>query len=271
MPNRIIKESICTSDNLTSLDFAAQLFFLRLTVQCDDFGRYDGRPAIIRAICYPLELDKVSEAQIITWMEELEGANLAWRYVTDGKPCLQITTWSKHQQTRANKSKYPDPPTSAQPCKQPLADDSNGKQTSANALVIGSVSVSDLNNNNDTPVFAQAVIAYQNSIALVAGADQAREMADVVAELESRDLLPWWQMAIKAACDQNVRKWSYVRAILDNSLKTGKPPGAPKPAKANGNGHKPSRRASEYDEAQLKALRDADRGKVWVRPDEGGP
>lgn len=34
----------------------------------------------------------------------------------------------------------------------------------------------------------------------------------------------WWQQAVKIACDRNVRKWSYVRAILDKSIKAGVSP-----------------------------------------------
>ena len=42
MPNRIIKESICTSDNVDQLTAFEETVFVRLIVNCDDFGRMDG-------------------------------------------------------------------------------------------------------------------------------------------------------------------------------------------------------------------------------------
>ena len=39
MPNRILKDSICTSPNIDTLSREAEVFFYRLLVQCDDHGR----------------------------------------------------------------------------------------------------------------------------------------------------------------------------------------------------------------------------------------
>lgn len=49
MPNRIIKESICTSDTLASLSAEAERLFYRLMVQCDDFGLMLANPNVIRS------------------------------------------------------------------------------------------------------------------------------------------------------------------------------------------------------------------------------
>ena len=48
MPNRIIKESIRTSDSINELNWFEEVLFYRLMVSCDDYGRFDGRIAIIR-------------------------------------------------------------------------------------------------------------------------------------------------------------------------------------------------------------------------------
>jgi len=151
MPNRIIKESICTSDNLTALDWGAQLFFLRLTVQCDDFGRFDGRPAILRAACYPLELDRVSEAQIQGWLDALTAAQLVQQYTVDCKRYLVLSTWSKHQRTRADKSKFPDPPAVAPFCGHLTADARICQQPLSNVPVSENVSVSESENAAAAP------------------------------------------------------------------------------------------------------------------------
>ena len=55
MPNRIIRESICTSESIDGLSWFEEVLFYRLIVSCDDFGRYDGRAAIIKNRLFPLK------------------------------------------------------------------------------------------------------------------------------------------------------------------------------------------------------------------------
>jgi hypothetical protein len=110
MPNRILKESICTSDTIAQLDFAEEVFFYRILVQCDDFGRMDARPYILRAKCFAAQLDRVSDENVSMWLDKLCKVGLIWIYHVDGKPYLQVTNWDRHQQKRARHSKYPDPP-----------------------------------------------------------------------------------------------------------------------------------------------------------------
>ena len=53
MPNRIIKESITTSEKLASLsDFEFRLW-IGLITQADDAGRGDARPAVIKGRVFP--------------------------------------------------------------------------------------------------------------------------------------------------------------------------------------------------------------------------
>ena len=49
MPNRILKESVCTSDSIDSLSWFEECLFYRLIVNCDDYGRFDGRVAVIKS------------------------------------------------------------------------------------------------------------------------------------------------------------------------------------------------------------------------------
>ena len=109
MPNRILKDSICTSPNIDALSQEAETFFYRLLVQCDDFGRMDARLAILRARCYPLRLDAVTDKHVSAWLAELVNAELVLLYSVDGRQYLQMKTWERHQQVRAKYSKYPDP------------------------------------------------------------------------------------------------------------------------------------------------------------------
>lgn len=130
MPNRILKESICTSDTINGLTAEEEVFFYRLLVNCDDYGRLDGRPSVIRSKCFPLRLDSVKDKDIQKWLQSLVRVGLIRLYNVDGKPYLHITTWDKHQQVRAKRSKYPAPDDGCEDvisddisCQQPQSDD----------------------------------------------------------------------------------------------------------------------------------------------------
>lgn len=108
MPNRIIKESIRTSDSINELSWFEECLFYRLIVSCDDYGRFDGRPLIIKGTCFPLK-EGVTTKNIESALSKLTSAGLVKRYVVDGKPYLSLPSWGRHQTTRAAKSKYPNP------------------------------------------------------------------------------------------------------------------------------------------------------------------
>ena len=107
MPNRIIKESICTSENIDQLSPIQEIAFYRLMVNCDDFGRMDARPRLLKARLFPLK--DMDETDIVSIMQALEKAELIVMYLVDGKPYLQMKTWERHQQVRNQKSKFPSP------------------------------------------------------------------------------------------------------------------------------------------------------------------
>lgn len=108
MPNRILKESICTSDSIDSLTWFEECLFYRMIVNCDDFGRFDGRIAVIKNRLFPLKenltLKTVSDA-----INNLARAGLVMPYECDGKPFLYLPSWNEHQNVRAKRSKYPEP------------------------------------------------------------------------------------------------------------------------------------------------------------------
>ena len=126
MPNRILKESICTSDEIDSLSAFQETVFYRLIVMCDDYGRMDARPKILASKLFPLK--DIRAAQIEDALRALTSAELVTLYTVDGKPFLQMNTWDRHQQIRAKKSKYPAPAdgviASDSNCNQLIADDS---------------------------------------------------------------------------------------------------------------------------------------------------
>lgn len=110
MPNRIIKESICTSDTIDQLTAEEERFFYRLLVQADDFGRFDGRAPVVLAGTFPLRAHEITIDQVEAWLQRLAEVDLIRFYHVNGRRYLYFTTWDRHQQKRAKHSKYPDPP-----------------------------------------------------------------------------------------------------------------------------------------------------------------
>ena len=73
--------------------------------------------------------------------------------------------------------------------------------------------------------FAEAMGAYHNTIGMVSSL-QADEIGAYLTELRDKGLESWWPAALKVAADQNVRKWAYVKAVIDKCLDENHPPGA---------------------------------------------
>jgi len=118
MPNRIIKETICRSDTIDQLSWFEEVLFYRLMVNCDDYGRFDARPAIIKGSLFPLK--NVSEKHIITALNKFSDIGLVVLYEHNERQYIQCATWNNHQQIRSKKSKYPEPENI---CNQMISDD----------------------------------------------------------------------------------------------------------------------------------------------------
>lgn len=108
MPNRILKESVCVSDSIDSLTWFEEVLFYRLIVNCDDFGRFDGRVSVIKNRLFPLK-DALTLKAVSAAINKLVSAGLVALYEFEGKPFLYLPTWNEHQNVRAKRSKYPEP------------------------------------------------------------------------------------------------------------------------------------------------------------------
>ena len=117
MPDRLINESIRTSEKINSLTWFQEVLFTRLLTAVDDFGRFDARPAILKASLFPLKKD-VTEKTIEDSLDKLANIGLVNLYEVGGKPYLCLPTWASHQRVRNKRSKYPEPVI----CPQPAAN-----------------------------------------------------------------------------------------------------------------------------------------------------
>jgi len=113
MPDRIIKQSICASDSIDRLTWFQEALFYRLIVHCDDRGRFDARPKIVKNLLFPLK-DDMLLSEIVDGLRGLEDAGLIKIY--GGGRYLYMPTWSKHQRIRNVKAKYPDPKGEEETC-----------------------------------------------------------------------------------------------------------------------------------------------------------
>lgn len=108
MPNRILREGILSSLRVNELDDRAENFYRRTHSVVDDYGRYHAHPNLLRAACYPLRIDTVTNEDVARWLYQCARAGLLDVYPAEGKAYLQLRDF--RQQQRAKASKYPEPP-----------------------------------------------------------------------------------------------------------------------------------------------------------------
>lgn len=225
MPNRILKESICTSDSLDKLNSFQENVFYRLIVNCDDFGRMDARPKVLASRLYPLK--DIRAEQIENALQALSSAGLVILYQVDGKPFVQMKTWERHQQIRAKKSKYPAPESQTQNkmkkpdnnCNQMQSDDNECPRNPIQPNPIVFVTREDDENEiyriSDTmnAAFDAAEGIGLKGSAAISKANQLA--ADYTAE--------WLLEAIRrtANAPKDAWGWRYIEAILRNWKQAG--------------------------------------------------
>lgn len=109
MGNRILKESICTSEKLAKLSHFEFRLWVGLLTQADDYGCGDGRAAILRNFIFPLQ-PEVTVQEVARAMKRLEKLGCLRLYEAEGAPYFWFPTWLDHQRLRNHKPKFPQPP-----------------------------------------------------------------------------------------------------------------------------------------------------------------
>lgn len=111
MPSRVVRDEIRRSESLSRVSPEAELTFDRLIVACDDYGRLDARPRVLKSELFPLR-DAFTPERVAVLVEELDREGCVLVYEVDGRPYLQLTGWEKHRGKgrRGPKSRFPAPP-----------------------------------------------------------------------------------------------------------------------------------------------------------------
>lgn len=104
MPNRIVREGILTSEQVDILSADAELFYRRLMSVADDFGLFHGNVKLVRAACYPLRLDRVSDDDVRRYIDECRAAGVLTTPAVEGRQLIVLGKFG--QQVRAKFSKY---------------------------------------------------------------------------------------------------------------------------------------------------------------------
>ena len=226
MPNRILKESICTSENIEQLSMIAEIAFYRLIVNCDDFGRMDARPKILKARLFPLK--DIDETDIISAMKSLEQADLITLYLVDNKPYLQMKTWEHHQQVRNHKSKYPSPADAD--CVHLQSNDINCNQLQSNVPVIQSNPIQSLSESESLSLsesliddeIAKDIQRDQNTVlnaAEDAGFKMSNDVRSALIKLYAEHGLEKILEGLRSCSEHGATNLAYLRACLSGTKK----------------------------------------------------
>lgn len=219
MPNRILKESICVSDSIDGLSWFEEVLFYRLIVNCDDFGRFDGRIAVIKNRLFPLK-ENLTSKTVSEAINRLASTGLVVLYEFEGKPYLYLPTWNDHQSVRAKRSKYPEPACIT------IKRENICNQMQADVPVIQSNTKSNPNPNpnpNSASKPAQAspfynenrkrvISDYLNRVNPSASQRSLEELGGYAEDLGADVCI----RAIDEAVDAKKANWNYLRAILRN-------------------------------------------------------
>lgn len=136
MPSRLLREGILDSDAVNTLTWGGEVFYRRLMSVVDDYGRFDGRAAVLRSRLYPLKISSVSEADVSSWLAECQMAGLVSRYSVEGRPYILFHKLGAQQRTKA---KFPGPSSEADlrapvnNCEQVLTGENNCSQLRASS------------------------------------------------------------------------------------------------------------------------------------------
>lgn len=249
MPNRILKESICTSEDIDSLGWFAEVFYYRLLVNCDDYGRMDGRAAILKARLFPLRAEVSLEA-----MDEalavLAARGCLRRYEVDGRGYVQVVAWASHQRVRMQREKYPPPP----------AADGGAAPPEAEAV---SESVSECEAQSECEAEADSGGCALPAVA-AAAADMGMAFArsdEATARVLAAEYTEAWVLeAMRRAAQGPSRTWRYIRGILKRWQEGGGMDDWVRPA-GSGPGERPAKvvlaqqyTQREYTRAELEQL-----------------
>ncbi|HKN01012.1 MAG TPA: hypothetical protein VJX23_10895 [Candidatus Binataceae bacterium] len=176
----------------------AERMHWRLITVADDFARFNAEPSVLVATCFPLMIREITDKQVEAWLAELITAGVARTYTVSGTRYGYFVNWAKYQQTRAQKSKFPEPPASDSGCNHLRADvaEKNATRSDSNTEKTDTISNIDHPDLETAPTFERFYLAYPRHKAREAAEKAWNKLAPaqrirVLADIERRKATEW--------------------------------------------------------------------------------
>lgn len=99
MRARNIKPGFFKNDLLVELPFEYRILFIGIWTMADRDGRLEDRPTKIRMEVFPADSVDVNAG-----LQALHDAGFIARYQADGRKCIQVLAWAKHQNPHAREA-----------------------------------------------------------------------------------------------------------------------------------------------------------------------
>lgn len=106
MANRVLRDWTF-SENVDSLSYESEVFFTRLIMKADDYGKFHGSEKLLKAALFPLR--NITSNQLQKMISECVKSGIIITYIVDSKQYIQILNFG--QRLRVMNSKFPDCPT----------------------------------------------------------------------------------------------------------------------------------------------------------------
>lgn len=91
MPDRVLRAGLLTSERYDELPAEARDLFVRLLLIADDYGRFDGRPAVIASYAFGLGTGNAQAVE--NALQVLCNHDMVQRYTVNGKPYIAVNRW----------------------------------------------------------------------------------------------------------------------------------------------------------------------------------
>ncbi len=113
MPQRFLRPGITNSKFWNSVGFECQSLYIRIITLVDDFGRCDGRAAVVWGSCFAVWNEQNPRRQIgiddiRSMLQQLAASRLISTYSADDKDVIQVEQWQERIRD-GSVSKWPGP------------------------------------------------------------------------------------------------------------------------------------------------------------------
>lgn len=107
---RTIKPEFFPSLSEQGVPLGARVLFAGMLTEADDDGRMIDSPKMLAGAVFPYD-DDITARRVDGWLGVLEQRESIVRYEANGKKCIALTNWHKHQRiSHASPSRLPGPP-----------------------------------------------------------------------------------------------------------------------------------------------------------------